>query len=89
MNAFGDWIWASVQQLSTVAPLGTLLAVIVGYVSYRGTVRQKARSDDRNAWWSRVQWAMDAALSDDEQRRSTGLAALEQMQDSRLADSQD
>ena len=32
---------------------------------------------------------MDAALSDDDQRRSTGLTALEQMQDSRLADSQD
>jgi hypothetical protein len=84
-NAVGDWIWMSLQNLSTVAPLGTLLAVLVAYFSYRGTIRQKTLADNRNAWWSRVQWAIDAALSDDEQRRATGMAAIEQMQDSELA----
>jgi hypothetical protein len=84
-NAVGDWIWMSLQNLSTVAPLGTLLAVLVAYFSYRGTIEQKTEADNRNAWWSRVQWAIDAALSDDEQRRATGMAAIEQMQDSELA----
>lgn len=85
LNALGDWIWASLQQLSGVAPLGTLLAVVVAYFSYRGTIRQKTLAENRNAWWNRVQWAIDAALSDDEQRRATGMAAIEQMQNSELA----
>lgn len=85
LNAAGDWIWASLQQLSEIAPLGTLFAVVVAYFSYRGTIRQKTLADNRNAWWNRVQWAIDATLSDDEQRRATGMAAIEQMQDSELA----
>lgn len=88
-NAFGDWVWSSLQQLSEIAPLGTLLAVIVAYFSYRGTIRQKTSADNRNAWWNRVQWGIDAALSDDEQRRATGMAAIEQMQDSELAKASD
>ena len=89
MNSFGDWVWQSLQQLSTVAPLGTLLAVMVGYFSYRGTIRQKTLADNRSSWWNRVQWAIDASLSEDKQRRVTGLAALGQMQDSPLADAAD
>lgn len=85
LNAVGDWIWASLQNLSSVAPLGALLAVVVAYFSYRGTIRQKTLADNRNAWWSRVQWAIDAALSNDEQRRATGMVAIEEMQDSELA----
>jgi hypothetical protein len=85
LNAVGDWIWVFLQNLSSIAPLGTLLAVLVAYFSYRGTIRQKTLADNRNAWWSRVQWAIDAALSDDEQRRATGMAAIEEMQDSELA----
>jgi hypothetical protein len=85
LNAIGDWIWASLQHLSGLAPLGALLAVVVAYYSYRGTLRQRTLADNRNAWWSRVQWAIDAAISDVEQRRATGLAAIEEMQDSELA----
>lgn len=89
LNAVGDWIWLSLKNLSSVAPLGTLLAVVVAYFSYRGTIRQKTLADNRNAWWNRVQWAIDAALSDDEQRRATGMAAIEEMQDSELATAAD
>lgn len=89
LNAIGDWIWASLQELSSIAPLGALLAVIVAYFSYRGTVRQKTLADNRNAWWNRAQWAIDAALSYGEQRRATGMAAIEQMQDSELATTAD
>ena len=83
--AVGDWIWLSLKNLSSVAPLGTFLAVVVAYFSYRGTIRQKTTADNRSAWWNRVQWAMDAALAEDDQRRATGLAAIEMMQDSELA----
>jgi hypothetical protein len=89
VNAVGDWIWLSLKNLSSVAPLGTLLAVVVAYFSYRGTIQQKTLADNRNAWWNRVQWAIDAALSDDEQRRATGMAAIEEMQDSELATAAD
>ncbi|MCT2089448.1 hypothetical protein M3D92_09110 [Micrococcus terreus] len=83
--AVGDWIWVSLENLSSVAPLGTFLAVVVAYSSYRGTIRQKTTADNRSAWWNRVQWAMDAAMDDDDQRRATGMAAIEMMQDSELA----
>ncbi|SFV23156.1 hypothetical protein SAMN04487966_10669 [Micrococcus terreus] len=67
--AVGDWIWVSLENLSSVAPLGMFLAVVVAYSSYRGTIRQKTTADNRSAWWNRVQWAMDAAMDDDDQRR--------------------
>lgn len=91
-NEVGDWLWTSLLGLSAIAPLGTFLAVLVAYFSYlqkaradRKAIEQKTEADNRNAWWNRVQWAIDAALSDDEQRRATGMAAIEQMQDSELA----
>lgn len=54
-NALGDWLWLSLRNLSDIAPLATLLAVVIAFLSYRGTLKQKTQSDDRNAWWSRVQ----------------------------------
>lgn len=47
--AVGDWIWVSLENLSSVAPLGTFLAVVVAYSSYRGTIRQKTTADNRSA----------------------------------------
>ncbi|WP_271395481.1 hypothetical protein [Neomicrococcus lactis] len=88
-NALGDWLWLSLRNLSDIAPLATLLAVVIAFLSYRGTLKQKTQSDDRNAWWSRVQWALDSALSDDPQRRETGLVAIEHMHTSPWATSID
>lgn len=81
----GDWVWETLVDLAKIAPLGTLVAAIVAFVAYRGTVKQKRDADNRNAWWSRVQWAIDASLSDDEQTRATGMAAVAEMQDSEWA----
>jgi len=33
---------------------------------------QKAKTDRRDAWWKRAQWAIDKSLSDDEQTRTVG-----------------
>ena len=95
-NSLGDWIWQTLLDLALLAPLGTLMAVVIAYTAYvqrstadRLTIQQKTEADNRNAWWSRVQWAIDACLSDDRQRRTTGLVAIEQMQASSLATSGD
>jgi hypothetical protein len=46
-----------------------------------GTIWQKWRSDRRDAWWKRVQWAIDKSLSADPVEREIGnesMSALNQ-----------
>ena len=68
--------------LSRVAPTGTFLAVLVAYFTYRSNLKQRTEADNRKAWWDRVQWATNTALSDDAKQSMTGLRALSVMQDS-------
>jgi hypothetical protein len=85
-NALGDWMWQTLLDLALLAPLGTLMTVVIAYIAYvqrstadRLTLQQKTEADNRNAWWSRVQWVIDAGLSDDRQRRTAGMVAIEQL----------
>ena len=89
LNGIGDWWWGTFVNLAKVAPLGTFLTAIVAFLAYRGTLKQKRDADNRNAWWNRVQWAIDASLSNEDQTRATGMAAIVEMQDSEWATSAD
>lgn len=69
-----------------LAPLATFGVVLVAYFAYR----QKSKADKRDQWWKRTQWAIDAALDeDDPQRRLTGINVLVHMVNSDLATSED
>jgi hypothetical protein len=84
------------QLIPAVIPLIVLLpilvpaAVAVGVAI--GTVWQKHKTDKREAWWKRVQWAMEAASTpgvEYELRRSMGLAMLNALLDERAATPED
>lgn len=58
-----DWL---TPQLATLVVAAVALAV--GCL----TVGQKWRSDRREAWWKRAEWAIDKSLSDEPEQRDIG-----------------
>lgn len=71
---------------ASLAPLATFGVALVAYFAYR----QKTKADKRDQWWKRAQWAIDAALDqEDPQRRLTGVSVLVHMVDSDLATTED
>ena len=79
-NRAGDIIWESLLNLAPIAPLGVFGTAMVAFFAYRGTLRQKTEADNRNAWWNRVQWAIDATFSGELQKQGVGMKALTHMQ---------
>lgn len=73
---FGDWFWETLQGLATIAPLGTFAAAVIAGVA----LWQKAKSDRRQAWWERLKWATDTALSKDPQANRVGIEAVKAVQ---------
>jgi hypothetical protein len=51
----------------------------------RKALEQKTIADSRAEWWKRAQWALERALSDDEDTKALGLATLEVLARSELA----
>ena len=49
------------------------------------TVWQRLRADHKAEWWRRTQWAMDKALSEDDELSSAGYAVLKHQARRRLA----
>lgn len=80
---FGAWIWQSLVGLAEIADVATFLVVAVAVFTFR----QKLNSDNREAWWKRVEWAIESALSEEqhEQRRAAGTAAILDLKFSKLA----
>lgn len=75
----------TLEALAQLGPLATGVAALVALVVGIVTIAQKNRADRRDQWWKRTQWALDAALDDDENRAAVGLAALTYLGESRLA----
>jgi hypothetical protein len=64
-----SWIDAVARLIPVVAAALILVGVLL-------TIRQKERTDQKDQWWKRVQWAADAMASDEEKRRLIGISAL-------------
>lgn len=72
--------------LTQLGPAATALVALVALLIGVATVRQKARSDRRDQWWKRAQWAIDHALDErSSNSRTAGLNALTMLGRSRLA----
>jgi hypothetical protein len=79
-------IWAAMLAAASLAPLATFGVVLVAYLTYR----QRDRADRRDQWWTRAQWAIDAALDGSApQRQLAGLKVLVQLIGSDLATAED
>lgn len=61
-----------------------LAAIIAGIIAWRA-LRQRSIADRRSEWWSRAQWALDAAFSKDNERREMGMKVLQVLARSKLA----
>ncbi|QTG79439.1 hypothetical protein [Arthrobacter crystallopoietes] len=71
--------------LEALGPLATLLAAAVaGFIAWQA-LKERALADRRAEWWSRAQWALDASLSADMERKATGLGVLALLAKSHLA----
>lgn len=75
------WYDGAASIATAVAALGAIGAIIVGIF----TIRQRATSDARAQWWSRVQWAVDLSFDDRRATRTVGFEALVLLARSRLA----
>lgn len=54
----------------------TIIAAVLVLAGAAVTVWQKHRADERNTWWSRVEWAVDLSLETDPARRTLGFDSL-------------
>jgi len=68
-----------------------VVAASLALIGVMCTLWQKWRNDRRDAWWKRVEWALDKATDSDsrESVRCIGLVAVRHLQDSSLATTTD
>src|SRR4051794_38520173 len=79
------WYEVASTIATLIAALGAIGAIVVGIF----TIRQRAESDARAQWWSRVQWAVDLTFEEERARRTVGFEALVLLAHSPLARSGD
>lgn len=72
MLVISEGMWPWLQDVASLAPLGTFAAAVVAAIA----LWQKFTTDRRQAWWERLQWATDTLLSGDPHGRRIGGAAL-------------
>jgi hypothetical protein len=69
----GSTIAVGGRVLKDWAPLMAAGIVLIGTLIAAGiTVRQKWKTDQRDAWWKRAQWAIDKSLSAEPNERDIG-----------------
>lgn len=80
------------QILAALGPLAVLVAALIAWLTLRQrsksdtlALQQKTDADSRAEWWRRTQWALDHALSRDQDTKALGLAALAVLTRSELA----
>lgn len=71
-NAAGDSAWVTLVGLGQSGPFGTAIAAIIAALA----LSQKWKADERSAWWSRVAWAADHSMSEDDETQLIGISAL-------------
>jgi hypothetical protein len=69
--------------------LSGLLGGALGMIGSVIVSRTQSKSDGREEWFRRVQWAQELTASDDEQRRAAGYRVLAQLSQSSLASDDD
>ncbi len=65
------------ESITDLFPLLTTVAVLVALLG----LLQRHRADARTAWWERVRWSAEQALSPSEEHRRAGDAVLQTLLD--------
>jgi hypothetical protein len=71
--------------LASLGPLAILLAALIAaFIGWR-SMQTQAEAHRRSQWWERAEWALDAAMSSNMDRRVIGLGVLALLAESNLA----
>ena len=71
--------------LASLGPLAILLAALIaGFIGWR-SMQMQAEANRRAQWWERAEWALDASMASDLDRRVIGLGVLALLAESTLA----
>ena len=96
--------WEIAAALSPLAVLiGAVVTLWIGLASVRRqrnnaekqsadnrkAMAERRRADDRAEWWKRVQWALDASLSDQVKRQDLGFKMLDRLTAAGKVDDED
>lgn len=73
------------DELAKLGPIATGSAAVVALIVGLATLWQRNRTDKRDQWWKRAQWALDLTLDEDPIRQAVGLRALQYLANSKLA----
>lgn len=57
-------------------PAAALIVGLIGLAGVLATMRQRAAAEAAQRFWSRLMWALDAAMDDDPRTRQTGERTL-------------
>lgn len=63
----------------------TLVVGVLATLGVVGTLLQRNRSENRDAWWSRFEWALESTYSENASRRQDGWRVLGVLAESTLA----
>lgn len=76
--------------LTAIGSMGTVAAAVVAAAVGLRTLRQRARADERDQWWRRVEWALARILDSRNQGDvAAGLSMLEVLLSDPETDAQD
>ena len=71
--------------LASLGPLAILLAALIAaFIGWR-SMQTQAEANRRAQWWERAEWALDASMAADLDRRVVGLGVLALLAESSLA----
>jgi hypothetical protein len=71
--------------LASLGPLAILLAALIAaFIGWR-SMQTQAEANRRAQWWERAEWALDASMASDLDRRVVGLGVLALLAESYLA----
>ena len=71
--------------LASLGPLAILLAALIAaFIGWR-SMQTQAEANRRAQWWERAEWALDASMASDLDRRVVGLGVLALLAESNLA----
>jgi len=96
VTELGHWLSAWIRSPG----FGGVAALVAAVIAYRAARRaavvqksnadgdrtQRERSERKNQWWQRAQWALDLTLSEDTEARTVGFKVLRALAESEWAD---
>ncbi|MDK4273745.1 hypothetical protein [Corynebacterium pseudodiphtheriticum] len=78
-----DTVDITLRAFQAIGSIATAIVAIIAAAIASNTLEQKRRSDDRNHWWQRMEWALDKFVSDDPLEQVMGASTFRALIDQR------